>query len=488
MYGSLALLLLAAVGPARASAHDFDKRAPHANAAAAAKANRLLKRYPPGRETFAITTTPAYEATSTVISALGTATQVPSGAFNPNAGNNPLAATPTTCAPTYTAPNMIMGTGTLPKPSSFIRKGFRDQFLNLDGLPFTIVGPNIYWICQDENYGPVGSYTDKGRVREALAIAVAMGANTIRLHSCGISTGNYYGQNPYNLNPGLYQFNDAAWDIRDYVIYAAGQYGLRVVLPLTDNYKYYHGGKYDFINFRGASSDNAGAALYTNRNVQNSYLSYVGVLLSRVNPYNGVAYKDDPTILAWETGNELGGYIEAEMWPPGAWTKNVVNYINGVDKNHLIIDGTNGFYNYTTKARSEGLLVPGIAIVTDHGYPRNTALINTEYGITAPYFKNFLIGEFDWTTTQSSQSLAAYLSLIESWKPNVGDLAWSVFGHDPQCCNFVQHNDGYSLYYPNGNSAADENNVLLLVQHWYRQTNRPIPSQLVGVACPQPVF
>lgn len=44
------------------------------------------------------------------------------------------------------------------------------------------------------------------------------------------------------------------------------------------------------------------------------------------------------------------------------------------------------------------------------------------------------------------------------------------------------------LYYPNGNSAADTANVLLLVQHWYRQTNRPIPSQLLGVACPQPVF
>jgi hypothetical protein len=26
------------------------------------------------------------------------------------------------------------------------------------------------------------------------------------------------------------------WDIYDYVIYAAGQYGLRVILPLTDDY------------------------------------------------------------------------------------------------------------------------------------------------------------------------------------------------------------------------------------------------------------
>lgn len=488
MYRLFALWAIVAASSALASAHDFGKRLSHEDAVAAGKANRLLKRYPPDRATFAITTTPAFAATGTVVAALGEATQGASGAFNPNVGFNPLAATPTTCAPSYTAPNMITGTGTLPKPSTFVKKRFGDRFLNLDGAPFTIVGPNIYWICQDENYGPVGSYTDKGRVREALAIAVAMGANTIRLHSCGISTGTYLGKNPYNLNPALFKYNEAAWDIRDYVIYAAGQYGLRIVLPLTDNYKYYHGGKYDFIDFRNADPSNAGSSFYTNRAVQGSYLAYVGQLLRRVNPYNGLTYANDPTILAWETGNELGGYIEAEMWPPASWTRSVVSYIAAYDSNHLIIDGTNGFYNYTTKARSQGLQVPGINIVTDHGYPRNTALISTEYDITAPYAKNFLIGEFDWTTTQSSQSLAAYLSLIESWKPNVGDLAWSVFGHDAQCCNFVKHNDGYSLYYPNGNSAADEANVLLLVQHWYRQTNRPIPSQLVGVACPQPAF
>jgi hypothetical protein len=33
---------------------------------------------------------------------------------------------------------MITGTGTLPKPSTFVKKRFGDRFLNLDGAPFTI--------------------------------------------------------------------------------------------------------------------------------------------------------------------------------------------------------------------------------------------------------------------------------------------------------------------------------------------------------------
>lgn len=34
-------------------------------------------------------------------------------------------------------------------------------------------------LCNDENVQPNNFYTDKGRVREGLAIAVAMGANTV---------------------------------------------------------------------------------------------------------------------------------------------------------------------------------------------------------------------------------------------------------------------------------------------------------------------
>lgn len=141
MYGLFALWAIVATNSALASAHDFRKRLSHEDAV---EANRLLKRYPPDRATFAITTTPAFAATGTVVAALGEATQGASGAFNSNVGFNPLAATPTTCAPSYTAPSMITGTGTLPKPSTFVKKRFGDRFLNLDGAPFTIVGPSTF--------------------------------------------------------------------------------------------------------------------------------------------------------------------------------------------------------------------------------------------------------------------------------------------------------------------------------------------------------
>lgn len=37
--------------------------------------------------------------------------------------------------------------------------------------------------------------------------------------------------------------------------------------------------------------------------------TYIATILTHVNAYNGVSYANDPTILAWETGNELGGCV-----------------------------------------------------------------------------------------------------------------------------------------------------------------------------------
>ncbi|GAA5820854.1 hypothetical protein JCM3770_007269 [Rhodotorula araucariae] len=509
-YASTTLLALAAL--ALPAAQAFELRAAHKRAA---DAPHLDKRYPPGRATtYTPSTTPAYAATpasaaptasssssSSSAGAPATQTTPAPGQFQSGTTRALVAATTstaTTCAPPYAATSMITGTGTLPRPTSFVKKvGLKDKYLSLDGQPFIIVGPNIYWLCQDENYGPLGSYTDKGRIREALAIAVAMGANTIRALTCGISVGTYLGKNPYNLEPAFGQINQAAWDVRDYVLFAAREYGLRVIMTLTDNYAYYHGGKYDHLNFKKGALANGGAAFYTNRAVIGAYMYYIGQFMIRVNSYTGVAYVDDPTILAWETGNELGGYINAEMWPPALWTSQLNTYIRKYDKNHLLLEltltrllGSNGFWNYTNNAAAPGIGSRYSQIMTDHGYPRNTGILSHEMGQlnSAYYGKNFLIGEYDWTSTQSSTPLATYLSLIESYKPNVGDMIWNVMGHDPQCCRFISHNDGYSMYYPNGNSSRSQANILLVAQHWYRQTGRPVPSALVGVACPQPVF
>lgn len=60
------------------------------------------------------------------------------------------------------------------------------------------------------------------------------------------------------------------------MIYAAGQYGLRVIMPLSDNYDFYHGGKYDILRFTGVSQANKGAQFFTNQYALNAFTaSYI---------------------------------------------------------------------------------------------------------------------------------------------------------------------------------------------------------------------
>ncbi|GAA6024642.1 hypothetical protein JCM10207_003909 [Rhodosporidiobolus poonsookiae] len=422
----------------------------------------------------------AVTTTTTTTKAAAATTVAPAAATTTTKPTTTAAPVPT-CAAAYNgAATTVKGTGTLPRPTAFVKKS--GTKLVLGSKEYRIAGPNIYWLCSDENVNG-GAPPDKARVREAMAIAVAMGANTIRAHTCGVTVGP---NNAYNLEPANGVWNDGLWDIRDYVLYAAREYGLRVILPLTDNYDYYHGGKYSFLQFVGASTANKGAQFYTNQAAINAYGAYIGKMLSRVNAYTGVSYANDPTILAWETGNELGGWQNAEMWPPAAWTTAIINVIKKYDRNHIVIDGTNGIWNYNTGATPDGLRVSTVDMVTDHSYPRKTDLISRETSLAKNAGKAFFIGEYDWTATQGGIAIGSYLSALES--AGLGDMLWNVMGHDAQCCAFVKHNEPYSLYYPNGNSAADQANILAIVKHWYKVTGRSQPSKLPAVACPQPVF
>ncbi|GAA94324.1 glycoside hydrolase family 5 protein [Mixia osmundae IAM 14324] len=393
-------------------------------------------------------------------------------------------ATPSsTCPVTYTeGATTIAGTGTLPKPTAFVKRSGQNLLLN--GKNYRMAGPNVYWLGLDENVQPSPSYPDKGRVREAMAIAVAMGANTIRALSLGISYGN-----SLSLMPSLNTYNAQAWDAIDYAVYAAGQYGLRVIITLGDDYQYYTGGKYTFLRWLGISTGNYGSAFYTNASALNAFRSYIQTFITHKNPYTGLTYAQDPTIIAWETGNEWGAYIGREGYPPLAFTNNIASLIKHLAPNQLIIDGTDGLWNYSTGATAPGLKSSYIDIASDHLYPINTGIFSKDLSLAKSAKKNLLIGEFDWTDYSKLQS---YISAVE--KTNyVGSMAWSVFGHayttGDQCCGaYVQHSDSYSIYYPDGNSAAQQSNILALSQHWHRLTGQTPPKTLKAVLCPQPVL
>jgi endo-1,4-beta-mannosidase len=104
--------------------------------------------------------------------------------------------------------------------------------------------------------------------------------------------------NPLSFEPALNTFNDTALDAADFALYTGGSLGIKFIVPLVDNYHYYHGGKHDFTDWLGVPE----SEFYTNDTVIAAFKQYVFHRLNHTNRYSGLQAKDDPAILAWETG------------------------------------------------------------------------------------------------------------------------------------------------------------------------------------------
>lgn len=50
----------------------------------------------------------------------------------------------------------------------------------------------------------------------------------------------------------------------------------------------------------------------------------------------------DPTVLAFETGNELGGWTGSHYAPPVAWTRSIAQLLKQLSPDALVISGTYG--------------------------------------------------------------------------------------------------------------------------------------------------
>ena len=88
---------------------------------------------------------------------------------------------------------------------------------------------------------------------------------------------------------------------------------------------------------------------------------HIATLVNRVNTITKIAYRDDPTIMAWETGNEL-------RESTAAWDREMAAYVKSIDQNHLVLNG-----NDLLGADDERVTIPEIDIVVKHYSPRNAA-------------------------------------------------------------------------------------------------------------------
>jgi hypothetical protein len=382
-------------------------------------------------------------------------------------------ATPTpTPAPTPTA----TPTGTVtssPSSSGWVTR--QGSSLLLGGQPFRFSGANIYWLGLDENDGGIG-YPTHFRIDDALRTAVDLGATVVRSHTLGISVGT-----SLSVEPALNQFNDAAFASMDYAIERAGQLGLHLIIPLTDGNTpcFYHGCIRTFVDWVYPGSTNDGL-FFSDGSVISAFEAYLSHLLNHVNQYTGIAYKNDPTIMAWESGNELDDGTSTTT----TWLSTISSYLKSIDPQHLVMDG-----GWTMDASR--LALPNVDLYTRHHYNNGwyypggsgTAISDDDYyGCQAAAAgKVYIVGEYDWTEQNGAPlQLATYLPNVQTATCSsgvhavTGDLYWSLFGH-LDSYGFEQHTDGYTLHY-GGDAGWMRTQTQALRQHAFAMQGRTVPA------------
>ena len=357
-------------------------------------------------------------------------------------GTKPVAKTPTATVNTATA------TANTTDNPFVTRSG---ASLLLGGRPFRFSGANIYWLGLMDTNGV--SYPSHFNVDDALATASFMGATVVRSHTLGTSVGCDLCVEP---TPGT--FNPDALQHIDYAIAAARKSQIRLIIPLTDNWHYFHGGKQTFTDWRGITDEEA---FYSNAQVISDFEQYISMLLNHVNTYTGIAYKDDPTILAWETGNELSA--------PADWVQTIAKYIKSIDHHHLLMDGNSEHADQAFKFLPD-LDIPALDLYTGHYYPPTIAALKKEIKQANEANKVFIVGEYDWNTNDGD-ALSDFLLSIEK-SDAAGDLYWSLLPHS-DAHGFVKQGEHFSLRYP-GNTPDIRERVALLRAHAYRMQGKPV--------------
>jgi mannan endo-1,4-beta-mannosidase len=256
------------------------------------------------------------------------------------------------------------------RPRDFVK--VRGGTFSVDGKPLRFGGTNTYYLHQQSHY----------MIDSALDDAAAMSLTVVRAWAFADGSGNSY--TPLQSAP--YVYNIPAFDSLDYAIYKAGQLGIRLVLALVNNWPDY-GGMQQYVKwFLNLPDDTYSTGtnhdlFYNTKAITDCYKAYAKFVTHRMNPYTGLRYNQDPTIMTFELANEPRSRSEKTGVRLLSWVTEMSAYVKSLAPHQLVTTGDEGFYgdpsnfdypysNYEGDRWKDFLALPTIDYGTVHLYPQ----------------------------------------------------------------------------------------------------------------------
>ncbi|KAH6765000.1 Glycosyl hydrolase superfamily protein [Perilla frutescens var. hirtella] len=262
----------------------------------------------------------------------------------------------------------------------------REHFM-LNGSPFYANGFNAYWLMY------VASDPSQ---RNIIASAFQEAANhsLIIARTWAFSDGGY---SPLQHSPGSY--NEKMFQGLDYVITEAQKHGIKLILSLVNNYND-SGGKRQYVSWARNQGQNifSDDDFFTNSLAKEYYKNHIKAVLTRQNSITGIAYKDDPTIMAWELMNEPRCTSDPSGNTVQAWIADMAAYLKSIDHNHLLEAGLEGFYGESDRHKQRNN--PNFQVGTD--FLRNNQIPEIDFATVHSY-------PDQWLTSQSDDDQLLFL-------------------------------------------------------------------------------
>jgi mannan endo-1,4-beta-mannosidase len=289
-------------------------------------------------------------------------------------------------------------------------------------LSFNI--PNLHYVEDDLRFAqPVPfRWPTEYEIEDALESTRQAGGTVVRIYALSVrKADDPEGMPRHVLGPG--RFDEEGFRVLDTVLDLAGRKGIRLVIPLVDNWKWW-GGVAEYAAFRGKGREE----FWSDPELIGDFQATIRFVLTRKNTRTGIVYRDDPAVLAWETGNELSS--------PQTWTHAIAGLIRQIDPRHLVLDGTQA-----AVLRQEQVDDPAVDLVQTHHYekdPRQMIAHIRKSAAMAHGRKPYLVGEVGFLPTGG---MTGVLDTILD-EGIAGGLVWSLRGHDRDG-GFYWHQEPY---------------------------------------------
>lgn len=272
--------------------------------------------------------------------------------------------------------------GPMQRPNSgYVRR--EGKQLQLDGEPYRFVGANLWYGAYLGADAPFG---DRARLGRELDRLQALGVTNVRVLASAEE-----GPLKSSIKPGFRskdRWNESLLGGLDHCMAELGKRGLKAVLYLTNfwewsggmgSYLWYVNGSYVDMNDPARpwpAFPDHNAAFYGSPAAVELFHAHVRRVVSRVSSVTGVAYRDDPTLMAWQLCNEprpgASAAVIAQTLPAYyAWIADTASLIRSLDAKHLVSLGQEGTIASGGREDVVSEAHASIDYVTAHIWPLN---------------------------------------------------------------------------------------------------------------------